>query len=174
MISPEIALEWLAMDQMDESAYRKRFFAIVCGGACALLVLVLAFVKGALSPRELSFAALILWIVMFVSLFLLIRARRRSAEVLRTKQIASGVPVDTLERDRCATNIRSMKQLIGVFALLLVFAVLETNGYATLPRAVGIACDLFFMIACTLSLIRSRKRLKELTAGSATAPERVD
>jgi predicted secreted protein len=147
-------LEWLTMDQ---SAFLKRFYAIVGGGACVLLVLVWEFTKSALSPRGFAVAALIWWIAMFAALFPLIRSRQRSAEDIRRKQIASGVPAELLDRDRCVRNIRSMKRLIAVFAVLLGYGVLTTQGQPLLPRAVGAAVDVFFLAACLHSLMQSQK-----------------
>jgi len=115
------------MADMDQSAYLKRFYAIVGGGTCVLLVLAGVFVKGGLSPRGFYVAGLIWWIAMFASFFPLIRSRQRSAQNIRRKQIADGVPVEALDRDRCVRNIRSMKRLIVAFAVLLGYWVLTTQ-----------------------------------------------
>lgn len=104
---------------------------------------------------------------MFIPMFGLIRSRQRSAKDTRTKQIASGVTTEALDRDQCVKNIRSMKKLIAVFAILLVYGVLATQGDPLLPRTVGISVDVFFLVACTYSLIRSQRKLKTLPAGSA-------
>jgi hypothetical protein len=116
---------------MDQSAFQKRFYAVVGGGACVLLILVWVFIKSGLSPRGFAVAALVWWIAMFASLFPLIRSRQRTAET------------ETLDRDRCVRNIRNMKRLIAVFAVLLGYGVLTTQGEPLLPRAVGAAVDVF-------------------------------
>jgi hypothetical protein len=146
-------LEWLTMDQ---SGFQKRFYAVVGSGACVLLVLVWVLIKGGLSPRGFAVAALVWWIAMFATLFPLIRSRQRSAER------------EALDRDRCVRNIRSMKRLIVLFAIFLGYGVLTTQGEPMLPRAVGAAVDVCFLAACVHSLIRSRKRLKALSADRAT------
>ncbi|MFY9852376.1 MAG: hypothetical protein WAK26_00695, partial [Terracidiphilus sp.] len=61
-----------------------------------------------------------------------------------------------------------MKKLIAVFAVLLGYGVLATQGDPLLPRAMGAAFDVFILAVCIHSLIRSRKKLKEITAGAAT------
>ncbi|MGC2502067.1 MAG: hypothetical protein WA419_17845 [Silvibacterium sp.] len=131
------------------------------------LVLAWVFVKSGLSPRGFAAAGLIWWIAMFASLFGLIRSRQRSAEDVRRNKIASGVPTEALDRDRCIKNIRSMKRLIAVFAVLLGYGVLATQGDPLLPRAVGASVDIFCLTACVHSLMQSKKRLKELPTDRA-------
>ena len=160
----------LESSSMDKSAFLKRVYAIVGASACVLMVLAWVFVDGGLSPRGFTMAALIWWIAMFAALFRLIRSRQRSAEGIRRKQIASGVPAASLDRDRCVRNIRSMKRLIVGFAVLLGYGLLTTQGQPLLPRAVGAAVDVFFLAACAQSLMRSQKKLKELPAVRATRP----
>lgn len=163
-------LEWLTMNQ---SAYLKRFYSIIGAGACVLLGLVWVFIKGGFSPRGFGVTVLIWWIAMFAMLFTLIRSRQRSAEETRRKQIANGVPAEAVDRDQCVRNIRSMKKLIGVFAVLLVYGLLSTQGDPLMPRAIGAAVDVFFLAAFLHSILRSQKRLKELPANPATAPTTV-
>lgn len=155
---------------MDKSAFLKWVYGIVAAGACVLMVLAWALVDGDLSPRAFAVAALVWWIAMFSALFRLIRSRQRSAEDIRRKQIASGVPATSLDRDQCVRNIRTMKRLIGVFAVFLGYGLLATQGQPLLPRAVGAAIDLFFLAACAQSLVRSQKKLKDLPADRATGP----
>jgi hypothetical protein len=133
---------------MDHSAYLKRFYAIVCGGAGVLLILVLGFIKSGLSPRGFAVAVLIWWIAMFASLFVLIRSRQRGAEAFRRQQLSDGISTDALDRDRCVKNIRSMKRLIAAFAVFLGYGLLSTQGQPLLPRLVGAAVDVF--IFCPL------------------------
>ncbi len=91
---PANGLEWLTMDQ---STFLKRLYAIVAGSACVLMVLVWVFIKGGLSPRGFSVAALIWWVAMFASLFPLVSpSSYRGSDGRRYRfkpdQIASGVP----------------------------------------------------------------------------------
>ena len=155
---------------MDKSAFPKRIYAIVGAGACVLMVLAWVFVDGDLSPRGFAVAALVWWIAMFAAIFRLIRSRQRSAEDVRRKQIARGVPAALLDRDECVRNIRSMKRLIAVLAVLLGYGLLATQGQPLLSRAVGAAVDVFFLAACGRSLMRSQKKLRELPADRATGP----
>jgi hypothetical protein len=104
------ALKWQVMDQ-SERVVRKRFYAIVGCGGCMLLALACVFIKGVLSQRGFAVAALIWWIAMFAAIFLLVRSQKRSAENFRRKQIANGIPAETLDRNRCVKNIRSLKRL---------------------------------------------------------------
>ena len=152
-----------------ERIFRKRFYAVVGCGACVLLALAWLSIKGALSPREFGIAVLLWWIAMFAAVFPLIRARQRSAEGLRKKQINDGISVDVLDRDRYVKNIRSMRTLAALFTFLLIYGILATQGEPMLPRAAGAAFDAFLMAACVFSILRSRRRLKELAAGSAKA-----
>jgi hypothetical protein len=145
---------------MDQSAFRKRLYAIVAGGACGLMILVWIFIKGGLSPRGFGMAVLILWIAMFAAAFSLIRSRQRSAEDIRRKQIASGVPAEALDRERCVRSIRSLKRLIAMFATFLGYGLLATWDEPLLPRAAGAAVDVFFLAAFVRVLIRSQKTLK--------------
>jgi predicted secreted protein len=150
---------------MDQSAFPKRLYAIVGGGACALLILVWVFVKDGLSPRGFAVTVLIWWIAMFAVIFQLIRNRQRSAEDIRKKQVASGVSPEALDRDQCVRNIRNMKRLIAMFAIFLGYGMLATQGEPLLPRAVGAGVDVFFLAAFINSLIQSQKQLKALSAG---------
>jgi predicted secreted protein len=159
---------------MNKSAFTKRFYAIVGSGACVLLVLVWVFIKGALSPREFAVAGLFWWIVMFAVLFSLIRSRQRSDEDIRRKQIASGVSTVVLDQDKCVKNIRSMKRLIAVFVVLLGYGLLTTQGGPLLPRFAGAAFDVFLLAMCIHSLMRSQKKLKEITAGLTTRSSDVN
>ncbi len=152
---------------MDHSAYMKRFYAIVCGGAGVLLVLVWGLIKSGLSPLGFAVAVLIWWIAMFAAIFVLIRSRQRGAKDLREKQISDGVSTDALDRDRCVKNIRSMKRLIAAFAVFLGYGLLSTQGKPLLPRLVGAAVDVFILAVCAQLLFRSRKRLQELDADCA-------
>jgi hypothetical protein len=155
---------------MDQSTFLKRLYAIVAGSACVLMVLVWVFIKGGLSPRGFSVAALIWWVAMFASLFTLIRSRQRSAEDIRKKQIASGVPTEALDRERCVRSIRSLKRLIAVFAVFLGYGMLATRGEPLLPPAVGATVDVFFLAVCLHALMRSQERLKGLPADRAIGP----
>jgi hypothetical protein len=159
---------------MDQSAFPKRLYAIVGGGACALLILVWLSVKDGLSPRGFAVAALIWWIAMFAVIFPLIRNRQRSAEDIRKIQMASGVSPEALDRDQCVKNIRNMKRLIAMFAIFLGYGMLTTQGGPLLPRAVGASVDVFLLAAFVNSLIRSQKQLKALPAGRATGPSDND
>jgi len=166
-VLPANGLKWLTMDQ---SAFQRRFFAIVTGGACVLMVLVWVFIKGGLTPRELAAAVLMYWIVMFTFVFRLIRARQRSAEDIRKKQIANGVPIQALDRERCVRSIRSLKRLIAAFAVFLAYGLVATWGGPLLPRAVGATVDVVILAACVHALIRAQKQLRGLAAERATVP----
>ena len=155
---------------MDQSAFQRRLYAIVSGGACVLMVLVWVFIKGGLTPRELATAVLMYWIVMFAFVFRLIRLRQRSAEDVRKKQITSGVPIEALDRERCVRSIRSLKRLIAAFAVFLGYGLLATWGGPLLPRAVGATVDVVILAACVHALIRAQKQLTGLPAERATGP----
>ena len=149
---------------MDQSAFQKRLFAIAGSGACVLLALVWLFIKHKLSPRGFAVAVLIWWVAMFAVFYRSIRSQQRVAEDFRRNQIASGVPPEAVDRDRCIKNIRGMKKLIAVFAVLLGYGLLSTKGAPLMPRTIGAAIDVFFLAVCVQSLMRSQKRLKELPA----------
>lgn len=152
---------------MDNSTFLKRFYAIAGVGAGVLLVLVWVFINGGLSLRGFAVAALIWWIAGFTAIFFLISSRQMQAEQIRRNQIASGVPSETIDQDRCVKNIRSMKRIIVVFAVLLGYGLLTSQGTSLLPRAAGAVFDVFLISVCVLSLMRSRRRLKEIAANSA-------
>lgn len=152
---------------MDQSTYMKRFYSIVCAGACVLLILVWLFVKHGLSARGFGVAALVWWIAMFAMIFGLTRARQRSASDFRRQQIAQGASADALDRDRCVKNIRSMKRLIAAFAIFLGYGLLTTRGQPLLPRLVGAMVDVVILGACAHTLFRSKKRLQELDGSGA-------
>jgi len=153
---------------MDKTAFLKRFYVIVGGGACVLLSVVWMFIRGGLSSRGFAVAVLIWWTAMFASIYPLLRSRQKSSEDSRTKQIASGIPAEEIDRERCVKNIRSMKRLIALFAVLLGYGILTTHDDPLLPRATGAAIDLFLLAAFIHSFMRSQKRLKEITANGAT------
>jgi predicted secreted protein len=153
---------------MDQSAFRKRLFVIAGGGACVLLVLVWLFIKHNLSARGFGVAGLIWWVAMFAVLYRFIRSQQRVAEDIRRNQIASGVPPQAIDRDRCITNIRGMKRLIAVFAVFLGFGLFSTQGEAVMPRTIGATVDVFFLAVCVQSLMRSQKKLKGLPADGAS------
>ena len=107
---------------------------------------------------------------MFGALFPLIRTRQRAAQDQQRKQIASGVPAETFERDQCVKNIRGLKRLIVVFALLAVYAIFATQGDPLLPRTAVASFDLLLLAACVYSLLRWQKRLKGLPVACAKDP----
>jgi len=168
---PANGLEWLTMDQ---SAFQRRLYAIVAGGTCVLMVLIWVFIKGGLSPRGFAAAVLMYWIVMFAFLFRLIRSQQRSAEDVRKKQIASGVPIEALDRERCVRSIRSLKRLIAMFAVFLGYGLLATRGGPLLPRAVGATVDVVILAACVYALMRAQKQLRGLPAEHATRPSEMN
>jgi hypothetical protein len=141
---------------MDQPAFQKRFYAVVGGGAFALLMLVLVFIQRDLSPPGFAIAGLVWWIAMFASTYALIRSRQRSAVK------------EPFDRDQCVRSIRWTKRLIALFAVLLGFGVLTTQGEPLLPRVVGASVDVFFLAAFVHSLMRSQKRLKGLPTNSET------
>lgn len=153
---------------MDQSAFRKRLFAIAGGGACVLLALVWLFISHNLSARGFGIAGLIWWVAMFAVLYRFVRSQQRVAEDDRRNKIASGIPPAAIDRDRCIKNIRSMKRLIAVFAVLLGYGLLSTQGAPVMPRTIGAAVDVVFLAVCVQSLMRSQKRLKGLPADRAT------
>jgi hypothetical protein len=152
---------------MDQSSFQKHFLAIAGCGAGVLLVLVWVFIKGDLSSRGFAVAVLIWWIAMFAVFFQFIRSRQRAAEDAERKQIASGVPPEEVDRDRCIRNIRSMKRLIAVFAILLGYGLVSSQGAPPLSRTMGAAVDVLLVAVCVHSLVRSQKRLKGLPADRA-------
>jgi peptidoglycan/LPS O-acetylase OafA/YrhL len=160
------ALKLLIMNQ-SERVFRKRFYAVLIFSACVLLALTWAFIKGVLSQRGFTVAALIWSIAMSAAIFFLVRSRQRSVEDLRAKQIASGASAEAIDRDRCINSIRSLKRLIAVFAILLIYAVFATQGGPLLPRAVGAGFDALIVAACIYSLVRWQRRLRGLSAGDA-------
>lgn len=149
---------------MDQSAFRKRLFVIAATGACALLALVWVFIRHDLSPRGFAVTVLIWWVAMFAVLYRFIRLQQLSAEDVRKKQIASGVSPEAIDRDRCIKNIRGVKRLIAVFAVLLGYGLLSTQGAPLLPRTIGASIDVFFLAVCIRSLMQSQKKLKSLPA----------
>ena len=50
---------------MSQSAFQKRLYTVVAGGAFVLMIPVWVFVKGGLSPRGFALAVLLWWIAMF-------------------------------------------------------------------------------------------------------------
>jgi len=135
-----------------------------------LMVLVWVFIKGGLTAQGLAAAVLMYWIVMFAFVFRLIRSRQRSAEDLRKKQIAGGVPIEALDRERCVRSIRSLKRLIAMFAVFLGYGLISTWGGPLLPRAVGAIVDVVILAACAHALIRAQKQLRGLPADRPTVP----
>lgn len=99
---------------------------------------------------------------MFAAVFFLIRSRQRSAEDIRRKQIASGVPAEAIDREQYLRAIRSLKKLIAVFAVFLACGLLVSWGEPLMPRAIGASVDVFFLAAFVYSLMRAQKRLKRL------------
>jgi preprotein translocase subunit YajC len=155
---------------MDESTFRRRFYMRAGAGALLLLIPVWAFVRGALSSREFSVAALAIWIVMFAAFFTLARSRQQSAEESRRQQIEAGTPVEAIERDRCLKNIRIMKRLIVMHAAFLIYGEVATQGDPLLPRVVGTAFVAFLLVTYVRSLRRSQKKLKQLMSVSLGVP----
>jgi FtsH-binding integral membrane protein len=161
------------MDQF-ERVYRRRFYAIVGCGICVLLALTWGFIKGVLSPQGFAAAGLIWWVAMFAAIYLVVKSRQRSAEDHRRKQIASGIPAETIDRDRCVKGIRSLKRLTILFAVLLIYGIYATQGGPLLPRATGAGFDVFVVACCLYSIVRCQRRLKELSAGSAKKSPETD
>lgn len=167
------ALKWQVMDQ-SERVFRKRLYAIVGCGGCVLLSLAWVLIKGILSQRGFAVAVLIWWIAMFAAIFLLVRSRQRSTEDFRRRQIASGIPAETLDRDRCVKNIRGLKRLAVLFAVLLIYGIYATQGDPLLPRAAGAGFDVFVVAACVCSIVRWQRKLNGLSAGSAKGPSELN
>ena len=148
----------------------KRFYALAGGGACLLFAAVWARIMRALSPREFEGAVLIVWTAMFISIFLLIRSWQRSAAADRNAQIASGVPAEVIDGEKCLRNVRSMKRLIVIFAVILAYGLLSTLGEPWLPRLVGSGFDLSVLALCFSSLMRSQRKLKSIQAQRSAEP----
>lgn len=156
------------MDQ-PEKDFRKRFYVAAGCYSVAEMILVWGFIKGVLSIRGIAIVTLILAIAMYAAIFLVIRAHQRETKEFRLKQIASGVPAESLDRDRCIKSIRSLKRIIAFFAVLLIYGIVATRGGPLLARMAGLGFDVFVLVPCVILLIRSRKKLKELSSGSANA-----
>lgn len=154
------------MDQ-PEKDFRKRLFAVAGCYSAVVMILAWGFIKGVFSVRGFAIVALILAIVMYAAFFLVIRSYQRKRKEFRLQQIASGVPAELLDRDRCIKNIRSLKRFIALFAVLLIYGILATRGGPLLGRTAGVGFDVFILVACVISLVRSQKWLKELSSGSA-------
>ncbi len=152
---------------MDRMGFVKRFYGVAAGGGFVLFVLGWVFIRHDVTLREFAIAVLIWWVVMFVFLFRLIRSRQRSDQENRKTQIASGVPTKTLDREQCVRNIRIMKRLAFVFAILFACVLLPTQGDALLPRLAGASFDLALLVGCLVSLTRSRKKLRAFEPDSS-------
>lgn len=153
---------------MDNAIFKKRFYAITGAGACLLLALVWAYIKGGLSPRGFAAGVLVYWIAMFGAFFILLRSKQRSDKEAREKKIANGIAPEALDRDECIKNIRAMKIGIAMWVVVLAYGLFTTQGDPLLPRVAGGGFDLFLLVVCARALIRSRKRLKEIAAQSTT------
>ena len=156
------------MDQPEKNL-RKWLFAVVGCYSVVMMTLAWGFIKGVFSVRGVASVALILAIAMYAAFFLVIRSYQRKRKESRLQQIASGIPAESLDRDRCVKGIRSLKRMIAFFALLLTYGIIATRGGPLLARTAGAGFDLFILIACVISLIRSQKKLKELSSGSPDA-----
>ena len=145
-----------------ERLYRKRFF-VLCG-CLALVLMALAFgmVNRVLSPREFGFIAIFLWIGMFIGIMRIIKLYRKSDAEFREKQIAQGLPAQSLDRERYTKSVRSLKRLIGLMTVLLAYGLWNTQGQALMPRLVGTGVDLFIILLAINSLLRARRKLQNL------------
>jgi hypothetical protein len=152
---------------MEHRAYLKRFYSIAVGGICVLLALVWLLVMHHLSRQGFTAAVSIWWIAMFATFFVLIRRRQRSVEAFRKLQIASGIPIDVLDRDRCLKNIRSSKWLIAAFGIFMAYGLMSTQGKPMTPRLAGAAFDILVIALCANTLFKSKKRLQQIESNSA-------
>jgi hypothetical protein len=108
-----------------EKIYRRRFYTVVACGLCVLFAMTWLFVKGALTPIVLAAAGFFFMVAMFVALMSVIISFQRSAREFRKEQIAKGISADLLDKEQCIKTIRTMKRLIALFALFLVYGFLQ-------------------------------------------------
>lgn len=155
---------------MDQATFRKRFLILIACSTGVLLLLAWAFASGAMSMRAFAVAALLWWIASFAAMFPLIRARQRANIQVRQQQIASGVPVDTLDRDRCVSNIRSQKKLSLIFGASLGFILLTPQGDSPVLSVLVVVTLTLALFASLISLLQSQRKLKKLSAISPTPP----
>jgi hypothetical protein len=143
-----------------EKRFRNRVVLIVGSGSVALSLLAWALFKGILQGRSVVIAGVTLWITMSIAILSLIRIYRRAEVEHRKALVASGADIAALDRERAIKNIRALKRGIVFMALLLPYGLWRTRGVPFVPRAAGMAANLMTIGVLALSLVRTKKKLK--------------
>jgi hypothetical protein len=144
-----------------EKRFRNRIVLIIGGGGVALLLLAWGLVKGVLQGRTVAIAGATLWIAMSAAILILIRMYRRADAEFRKTQVAGGVDIAALDRERAAKNVRALTRGIVFMALLLPYGLWQTRGVPFVPRVAGMAANLMTICVLALSLVRAKKKLRE-------------
>jgi hypothetical protein len=114
------------------------------------LLLVYAYVTGAVSPRVFALWAILLTLGLFIGLVY----RLRTAHVTKGNQHSNRPLTNSVQ---VKLSIRKLRISIVVMVLLLLNGLWITRGQTLLPRLVGVAINLF-ITACFVFLIRKAKK----------------
>jgi hypothetical protein len=132
----------------------------------AMLVLAIGFTRGALSPRELGIALLVLCIAMFTSVVLI--ARKTAREWQPKIFPPAGTPIDPAAHKLLIWQMRAAKTMIALMAVGLVAGFNEVRNFSTWGSdkrligsalLVGLVMNLLTTTLSVKTLVRLRKKM---------------
>jgi hypothetical protein len=142
----------ISMYGVPKAVFKKLLLLQLCLWG-ALSLVVVALIRGLLSPREFGIIGIVTFIAFFVSFGLI---RNKLAKQITEPPIA----LDDDTRKRILRGIWMMKAWIGILVLSLPIGV--ANGVANrawLPTSVGVAMNLLLTYVALQEIKRRRKRL---------------
>jgi hypothetical protein len=132
--------------------------AILCAGYSAfLLLLVVAFARGLLSPRALGVVGL-LGMIGFALIFFTVfkNGAKRAASVV----VSPSAPLDATTRRQRIRTIRSCKLLVLVLVLSLLYGLLQVGKASLFPELAGIIVNLCITTSLIYVIVRLQRSLR--------------
>ncbi len=130
----------------------KEFWAVTLIFVAMLAALAIAVVFGGLSPRVFALLAVVLMVFPFLRYRKLFQAAAKEPQPFEA----------TKATDVLLSQARSAKVRIGTLTALGCFAIWETRGGPLAPRLIGLGMLLLLLAGNILTLLQSRKQLKQL------------
>ena len=143
-----------------ESAIKRSILQFAAAYAVVLLLVVREEVVGALSPKGLGVAGLLLMVGGSVFLASRFRAINRTYKSAEQPALVSGDPV---VHQKLVRSIRSLRVGLFMMPTVLIYALFATKGESVFPRITGAVMNLLITWAFYKALRAQKAKLHQLS-----------